>query len=202
MVNRKVFGVGINDWDVSCSYIDDNGKKVTIKEYLLWYSMLSRCYSSYTKKVRPTYENVTCDESWLSMKKFINDVSNIHRYDHCLEDGWVLDKDILVKGNKHYSIKTCCFVPSEINGSLTIRSLHRGDLPLGVTKNRAGKYVSRCGYDGSRLHIGVYDTVDEAFNAYVKVKKSELKRLADKYRYLISEDVYFALINREFNIDD
>lgn len=200
---RLIYGVGINDWDENCSPII-NGKKTLIKEYKLWRAMLSRCYSEYTKSVRPTYQGVTCQSSWLSMKSFIEDVSKLTGYEKSFTDGWVLDKDILVKGNKIYSKDTCCFVPAEINGCLTVRSLHRGDLPIGVTKNysKDGTFTARCGYNGKRLSLGVFDTPEEAFEAYRVVKKLELKRLADKYADCIDERVYKALINFDFSLED
>lgn len=33
-------------------------------------------------------------------------------------EGWHLDKDILLKGNKVYSPETCAFVPAKINSLL------------------------------------------------------------------------------------
>lgn len=36
-------------------------------------------------------------------------------YDEHYVEGWHLDKDILMQGNKFYSPETCCFVPFEIN---------------------------------------------------------------------------------------
>ena len=197
-----IYGVGINDWVGSCFVTTEKGKE-TIKEYKLWRAMLSRCYSDYTKSVRPTYIGVTCDDSWLSMTKFIEDVSKLKGYDKSFTSGWVLDKDILSKGCKHYSIETCCFVPSEINGTLTIRKLHRGDLPLGVTIDiHTKKFKARCGYDGKRLSLGLFDTPEEAFNAYIKTKKKELFRLATKYKGEIDDKVYLALINYEFTLED
>lgn len=204
MGNRSlIYGVGVNDWEDSCHHIVD-GERVLIKEYKLWRAMLSRCYSDYTKSVRPTYEGVTCSKDWLYMTKFISDVSNLVGYDRSITDGWVLDKDILQKGNKVYSKDTCCFVPPEINGCLTVRTLHRGSLPLGVTKayNGKGEYKARCGFNGKRLSLGVFNTPEEAFEAYRTVKKLELKRLADKWKDSIDPKVYKALVNYDFTLDD
>lgn len=202
MGRSKVCGVGVNDWHEPTTYhIGD--KKYNIKEYNLWFAMITRCYSEYTKKVRPTYEGVECQESWLSMKSFISDVSKMVGYDRSFTDGWVLDKDILVKGNNLYSVETCCFVPSEINGCLTLRIRHRGSLPLGITLNdKTGKYVARCGYDGKRLSLGHFNSVDEAFSAYRQCKKKELARLAEKWKGCIDDKVYYKLLEWDFTIYD
>ena len=198
-----IYGVGINDWKDNCFFINNQGKKELTKEYKLWRAMLTRCYSKYTKSVRPTYIGVTCDYTWLSMTKFIEDVSTLKGYNKSFTDKWVLDKDILIKGNNKYSLDTCCFVPAEINGTLTIRKPHRGDLPLGVTIDvHTKKFKARCGYDGKRLSLGLFDTPEEAFNAYVKTKKKELFRLATKYKGEIEDRVYFALINYDFTLED
>lgn len=203
MGRSNIYGVGINDWKDNCSFINSDGKKELIKEYKLWRAMLTRCYSEYTKSVRPTYIGVTCDDSWLSMTKFINDVSSLKGYDKSFTDNWVLDKDILFKGNNKYSLETCCFVPSQINGTLTLRKLHRGELPLGVTIDvYTKKFKARCGYDGKRLNLGLFDKPEEAFNAYVKMKKQELLRLANKYKGEIDDKVYYALVDYEFTLED
>ena len=190
-----IFGVAVNDM-VGSSVDSDS------KEYLLWNAMLSRCFSRYTKKVRPTYEGVTCCAKWLTFSKFLEDVRSMVGYERCIGEGWVLDKDILVKGNKLYSKETCCFVPKEINGCFTTRKLNRGSSPIGVGKNKTGRYHARCGYNGVRLNLGTFDTEVEAFFAYKQCKEKEIKRLADKYARTISKEVYNALYAYEVDITD
>ena len=202
MGRSSVYGVGVNDWHTVCFYINKDGKKKPIKEVLLWRAMLSRCYSEYTKSVRPTYKGVCCEDSWLYMSRFISDVSQLHGYENAFTDDWVLDKDILVKGNKLYSKETCCFVPKEANGCFTLRTQHRGSYPIGVSKKENGRFVARCGHNGKRVVIGTFDTVEEAFDAYRLTKKKEILRLAEKYKGVVDDRVYQALLNYEISIED
>lgn len=48
----------------------------------------------------------------------------------------------------------------------------------------------------------MFDTIEEAFNAYKKAKEEYLKYLADKYQDTLSEKVYNAIKNFKINIDD
>ena len=124
-------------------------------------------------------------------------------FENAVNGDWVLDKDILVKGNKIYSSETCCFVPPEINGCFTLRTLNRGELPIGVSKNRYGlPYKARCGYNGERVLIGNYKTPEEAFQAYKSVKMEEILRLAEKWKGKIDDKVYQALLQWKIEITD
>lgn len=193
-----IFGVGVNDWLYSChKYVD--GKKVAIKEYVLWKGVIERCYSRKLINNRPTYESVKCDPSWLSMTNFINDVSCFVGYDKAFTDGWELDKDILSPEEKVYSKETCCFVPPRINTVLLSNSRSNNGLPVGVSLiKKSGKFQARCRLDGVERHLGVFDTPEEASVAYKQYKKLELLRLADVYKDDIDERVYDALCNYQF----
>ena len=184
--NKKLlYGVGFNGFG------NNNDKS-----YTTWTNMFKRCYSEKLRN-QPTYIDCKVDERWFDFNVYLEWFNDNYK------DGYQLDKDILIKGNNKYSLDTCCFVPAEINGTLTIRKLHRGDLPLGVSVDCATKkFKARCGYDGKRLSLGLFDTPEEAFNAYVKTKKKELFRLATKYKGEIEDKVYFALINYDFTLED
>jgi len=194
--NRSlVFGVGVNDW---VGNVKVDGKN--IREYKLWQNMLQRCFGEKYKQNQPTYEGVTCSKEWLSMTKFVEDVSQMEGFGL---SGWALDKDILVRGNKLYSKGTCCFVPHEVNLLLTKSDKARGEYPVGVYFHKpSGKFVARLAINGKTKHLGLFPTAEEAFQVYKLAKEAQIKVVADKWKDLLDERVYLALMTYEVSIDD
>jgi len=190
-----VYGVGVNDWEDS---IWVNGKP--IKEYKLWSGVLQRCFYEKYKQNQPTYKDVTCSKDWLSMTKFVDDVSQMEGFGL---SGWELDKDILQKGNKLYSKDTCCFVPHEVNSLLTKCDNCRGEYPVGVYFHKApGKFMARLAINGKEKFLGYFNTPEEAFFAYKAAKEAKIKAVAEKWKHLLDDRVYQALLAYEVNIDD
>ena len=190
-----VYGVGVNDW---AGKIGVDGKK--IPEYVLWKSMLSRCFDEKFKQYRQTYSEVTCSKEWLSLTKFAEDVSQMKGYGL---NGWGLDKDILVKGNKIYSKETCCFVPSELNNLLVKSDKSRGEHPIGVSFRKArGKFEAYLTINGRSKHLGLFNTSEEAFQAYKSAKEAHIKAVAQKWQHLLDERVFQALLTYEVTIND
>jgi len=190
-----VYGVGVNDW---VGNVKVGGKK--IREYDLWKSMLERCFDEKFKQKRPTYEGVTCSKEWLSVTKFIEDVSQMRGYGLI---GWALDKDILVKGNKLYSKDTCCFVPAEVNLLLTKCDNSRGEYPVGVDFHKVSdKFRAKLRINRKVKHLGLFSTPIEAFFAYKAAKEAYIKEVATKWKHLLDERVYLALMTYEVNIND
>ena len=177
------------------------------KEFSLWKDMIDRCDIKQTKY--PAYVNVTVCESWFKFQNFAEWCNNQKGFMVKDEKGnmFDLDKDILVKGNKVYSPETCCFVPREINATLTLRRNFRGGLPIGVSKfyvKSTGKtrYEGNISIDKRITSLGSYDSPQEAFQAYKEAKESRVKFLADKWISFITQECYNALYNWEINIDE
>ncbi len=174
---------------------------VLTKEYTLWCSMLKRCYSDGFKKQRPTYEGCEVSSKFKSYEYF---------YEWCHKqigfgvDGFEIDKDLLVKGNKVYSETTCVFLPQEINTLLIKSTASRGEHLIGVYWHNASKsFVARVAKNkGKQEHLGYFKTEIEAFNAYKKAKESFIKEQAEKFKSQIDDRAYNALMNYTVNIDD
>ena len=192
----SVFDVGI----VGAKYPSTiNGART--KEYVLWKSMLTRCYSTIHKKKNPTYIDCEVSDNFKSYEYF---------YEWCQDQigftnkGWHLDKDLLIKGNKIYSESTCIFIPSEINSVLIKSDKIRGKHPIGVywcnTKKVFVAQVSK--NKGKSEHLGCFKTEIEAFNAYKTAKEIYIKELANKWEGKIDERAYNALMNYTVEITD
>ncbi len=174
---------------------------VLIKEYMLWKSMLQRCYSDSFKKKRPTYEVCKVSDNFKSYEYFYEWCHKQIGFDN---EGWHLDKDLLVKGNKVYSENTCVFIPSEINSLLIKRTASRGNHLIGVCWCKRDKaFVAQVNKNkGKREHLGYFNTELEAFNAYKQAKEIFIKEQAEKWKSQIDIRAYNALMNYQVEIDD
>lgn len=172
---KPICGVGIND----ASYITNSlvlGKKVVSLSYKTWKSMIERCYSVGYQKRFPTYvECFVCDE-WLYFSNFDS------WYKDNFIEGYDLDKDLKVKGNKVYSPSTCIFIPQSVNKLFNECKSVRGKFPTGVSFSKsAEKYQSAVKYNGKRVHLGFFDSPELAREAYKQEKNKEIKRQAEIY---------------------
>ena len=192
----SVYGVGI----VGAEY-PTMISGVQTKEYMLWKSMLQRCYSDSYKKKKPTYEGCEVSENFKSYEYF---------YEWCNKqigfgnEYWQLDKDLLVKGNKVYSEDSCVFIPKEVNTLLTKRESSRGEYPIGVYWHNTKKaFVAQVRRNkGKQEHLGLFKTEIEAFNAYKTAKESFVKEQANEWKSQIDPRAYNALMNYKVEITD
>ena len=175
----------------------ENGKKT--KCYSIWKGMLRRCYDSKFKERDPAYKDCTVSEEWHNFQAFGKWYEN--NYYEIPGEVMCLDKDILVKGNKIYSSKTCVFVPQNINTLFVKCNKSRGDLPIGVHYSN-NVYMSQCRFGDERKHLGSFNTPEEAFNAYKTAKENYIKEVADKYKEYIPKNLYDSMYNYRVEIDD
>ena len=192
----SVYGVGILGTKYPSTI---NG--VRTKEYTLWCSMLQRCYSDVLKKRCPTYEGCEVSDKFLYYEYFYE---WCHKQIGFNNEGWQLDKDLLIKGGKVYSESTCVFLPPEINSLLIKCTASRGKHLIGVSWNKkANAFIATVSKStGKREYLGSFNTELGAFNAYKKAKGSFVKEQANKWKGEIDIRAYNALMNYEVEITD
>ena len=171
------------------------------KEYTLWNNMLNRCYNDTYKNKNQTYQGCEASENFKSYEYFYEWCQNQIGFDN---EGWQLDKDLLIKSNKVYSESTCVFLPKEINQILVKRTASRGEYLIGTHWSSSNKaFVARVHKNkGKQEYLGSFNTELEAFNAYKKAKESFVKEQANEWKSQIDERAYEALMNYEVNVDD
>ena len=190
----SVYGVGIigNGITRVCG--------VETKDHQLWNSMLRRCYDEKYSNKYPTYKDCEVSDNFKYFPYFKDWCSKQTGF---WKEGWQLDKDILVKGNKVYSEDVCAFVPSEVNRLFIKRDSLRGDLPIGVRYyKKVRKYAAQMSRFKKAIHLGYFYTPDEAFNAYKEAKEAYIKEVANKWKYQIDPRVYEALMKYRVEITD
>ena len=176
-----IYGFGIND---------TNDMNENSDAYQHWTSMIRRCYG---QNPSPKHA-IVCDE-WRYFSKFKEWFNGRH------VEGWHLDKDLFSNREKIYSPATCCLVPNEIN-ALFRKEEREDDLPTGVYLFRDKKFVAHLGRDGKAIYLGVFDTQEEAFNAYREAKEAHIKEMAEKWKDKIEPRVYEAMMNYKVKITD
>lgn len=185
-MGKLVLGIGINDRSIPSTI---NGK--SRKEYQIWHNMLRRVASKEYQDKNPTYKDCTISESFKYFHLFFAWYTN--QIGANLE-GYCLDKDLLIKDNKLYSENTCVLLPIAINQLLVKSNSIRGELPIGVSKDR-NVYRASCSINGKYVHVGSYNNPDEAFEGYKSYKEDYIKKMAEEYKSRIEQRAYQALLN-------
>ena len=201
--DKTVYGVGYLGEGKYKSRGED-GKQT--KVYQTWKSMLQRCYDPYRINKYPTYINCyVCDE-WHSFQNFAKWFYK--NYYEVESQRMHLDKDILIKGNKIYSPKTCVFVPERINYLFTKSDKARDNTPIGVHwHKRDGVYECHCSVLNKEnkkelKYLGRYKNIIVAFDSYKTFKEVYIKQVADEYKDLIPKKLYDAMYKYKVEIND
>ena len=176
----------------------ENGE--THKYYVIWVSMLQRCYDPKYQEKYPTYNRCKVEDFFLNFQHMCEWLDE-HYYEVPGEK-MHLDKDILCKGNKVYSRETCIFVPERINLLFVKRDNNRGDNPIGVEDLPSGNYRVRCSNGfGKQIDLGVYPTKEESFKVYKEYKEKVIKETIDSYEGKIPEPYYTRLKTAMYNYE-
>lgn len=172
----------------------------SLEEYIKWVNMMHRCYGGKNFEYCPTYKDCKVSDNFKDFTYFKQWCNKQIGFGN---EGWHLDKDILVKGNRVYSEDTCCFVPKEINLLFGKSTKCRGDCPIGVHFNkREGVFEAYTTCYKKRKHLGKFKTSEEAFQVYKQAKESYIKEVANKWKDQIDHRVYEALLAWTVDITD
>lgn len=176
---KLVYGVGINDADYQISeYAVFEGKRTQIwicPYYKKWNHMMERCYSERRLVKFPTYRGCSVTPQW---HYFMNFRSWMDKQDW---EGKVLDKDILLPGNKIYGPDTCVFVDESTNSFLLENNANRGEWPIGVSFHKyIRKYSATCNdvTTGKYKALGYYENPEDAHRAWLKFKVEQANIIA------------------------
>lgn len=171
-----IYSVGINDHHEPVTLRDASGKQTWVCPiYTMWRMMLRRCYSQKCQDSNPTYIGCTVDENWFLF-------SNFRKW--IISQDWenkVLDKDVIKDGNKVYGPSTCMLICDDLNRFFYDKR-RNGNLPIGVSEDRSGRYRVMLGGNDKRVNVGTFDTVEEAFNHWSHYKTIELRRFYQSYQ--------------------
>lgn len=122
LFKKSVYGVGFLGGVVH----KPNVNGVHSKKYRTWQSMIQRCYSDNFHSITSVYNDCSVCDEWKNFQNFGD------WFDCNYIDGYQLDKDIKVKGNKIYSPSTCLFVSHADNTIEAHAKNHFFNSPDGV----------------------------------------------------------------------
>lgn len=80
-----------------------------------WVAVVQRCYGPERESYK-SYKDVSMTDEWLCFQNFASWFVKAIYF-----KGWVIDKDIIIPGNRVYGPDTCVFVPAKVNSFFTQR---------------------------------------------------------------------------------
>lgn len=191
-----VAGIGIME---KGTYSSKNEAGSYRREYEIWKQMIYRCYSPTCKYKRKTYKTTTVCEDWLNYQAFAEWCNSREDFGY---SKYHLDKDLLCKGVSLYSPTTCCFLPREVNGFLTVRQSDRGLLPAGVTYCHYTPFkpfmAQVCNPETNKRQVKLFNRVEDAEEWYIGQKERFARFLANKYKDSICDAAFKALSEFDF----
>lgn len=163
------------------------------KAHQSWCDVIKRCYCEEFLEKNQTYQGCSVHRDWHNFQNFAK------WYTENYIEGWKLDKDILVDGNKIYGPETCCFVPQIINCQFTVVKGSKSGLPRGVQKKGKRFIVEtkrlECGKKTYLKPDSPFRDANIAHEAWKEYKVNYIKELAEEHRDLLEPKVYNKLIN-------
>ena len=198
----------IDDLDRKQEYITYMTLKSN-RAHRIWSGIYNRCY------IRDdVYDGSTMCDLWKDDPDAFAEWYNSEYYEVDGES-MAVDKDLLCPGNKDYSPDKCCILPQSLNTMLSNSKKHRApkkygryvryvDLPYGVKYDeKREKYFGRIkpfGHDET-IDLSYWETAEEAFAEYKRVKEADILLAAVKYKNKIPKKVYDALLRVEVKPD-
>lgn len=162
---RMVHDAAINDVNWTAKPVLC-GKRIHSPAYSAWSIIWARVSNGKKK----TYSDVTVCNAWHKFSEFVA------WWELNQKEGWAIDKDLL-SDDRQYGPDTCIFIPNWLNSFCVTTNSRRGELPVGVTLEKNGKFMARVGTGrcDDREYLGCFGTKDEALEAWRK-RKLELAR--------------------------
>ena len=187
--NNKVSSVLSGDVVLNYMYGFCDGHKSTHRYFRVW--------SSLTRRVgkAKVYKDVTLYKDWYDFDNFLawaNDQKGFMSLD---DKGniFVLEKDILSKGERRYHPSNCVFVPHILNSMCVRRTNTKFMRGVQYFPKKKNPYRSYFSVLGDLKHGGYFLTEVEAHNKAQEMRREYLKGLEDMYGEMVDDRVFPAL---------
>ncbi|MDF2784198.1 MAG: hypothetical protein K0S95_733 [Pantoea eucrina] len=162
---------------------DLKGKKLPLQDLAQksWNSIHQRAGKA------KSYEDVEICDEWYTFSIFYRWFAKNH------EEGWVIDKDIIIEGNRIYSPETCLMVAPLLN-SLFRRSSSKHGIKGVYFDKRTSKYYAQIRIDGKTKQSGSSLDINYAHQHYVELRKKRLIELLERFSDCTNSYAYERLV--------
>lgn len=158
--------------------------------FIKWKNMIQRCYSDKVHQLKPYYMGKNVCIEWQNYQNF-----KIWFDSHYIPGTKVdLDKDLLCKESNMYSPETCVFITHYLNTVFEDRGITRL-----ITETKDGFKVTMMILN-KKQDVGIYQTREEACDAFVKYKENYIEELAESCKGKVQDYVYDAMKNWKIDV--